>query len=168
MIKLKLIYEQLLKEVGEIENITPYDYSQRHNVFQFSTDDGKNVEVEFHKYDEDDVKQLNLEGNIYNLAFRVDGDETQKFKSNYSYLIKIIATVFEISKNFINSHPEVNNITLFAANKNKDKHLSTTDKQKSNLYLVVFLKNRNKLNGNWWYKNIKLYDNFEGILLYKE
>ena len=164
MIKLKILLEQVINEVGEIENIEPYSFNKEGNEFKFNTYDGLNVEVRFEKYNKDDAKFLGIEENSYNLIYNVEGDQTQHVKRDYSYLIKIITTIFNISVDWIKTHPSIKNITIFAGNKNKDKLLSVTDKQKENLYLVVFIKNRNKLNEDWWYKDLNLDKYYKGIL----
>ena len=169
MIKLKLLLEQIVKEVGELENIIPYEYKKfSNNEYSFKTEDGLTVDVGFSLYDKDDLKQLELEGDVYNMVFSLENDQSQHKKENYGYLMRVIKTVFDINMEFIKQHPQVKNITLFAGNKDKDKFLTQTDKQKSNLYLVTFLKNRSKIPGNWWYKEVKIDEGFKGILIYKK
>ena len=76
MIKLKILLEQILKEVGEIENIEPYSFNKNGNKFNFNTNDNLKVEVRFEKWDKDNAEFLGIEENSYNLIYEIEGDQT--------------------------------------------------------------------------------------------
>lgn len=168
-INLKVLLEQVLNEVGDLDKISPYNFIKSNsNEYRFSTDDGLSIKVSFVEYDNETQEYLKLKDKTYNISYSVEGDESQFKKESYSYLIKILKTIFDIIVKYLNDNKEINNLTLFAGNKNKDKFLSQTDSQKEKLYKIIFLKNRNKLNGDWWYRDLEAFENYNGILIYKK
>jgi hypothetical protein len=168
MIKLKLLYNKMIQEVGDLKKIQPYKYnklSDRRYSFEIGEDV---VIIIFTKYDNEDLQGLKLEGDVWNLGYLYNGDDTQYKTESFSLLMKIMKTVFDVSVDFTNSKPEIKNITLFGTNKVKDLKQLKTDQQKSNLYINVFIQNRSQLNGDWWYKDISLDDDFKGYLIYNK
>lgn len=167
MIRLKLIYEQILKEVGDLENIKQYSYSSN----SFTTDQGWKVNVDFRELDKEELFLLKLKseyypGPIFNISFTVEGDETQFSKTNMHEYLKIIKTITEICKDFIlKENP--NGLVFFAANKDKEEIFSKTDPQKSKFYKAIVVKQLSKIQG-WRLINISLYDEFEGFMMYKK
>lgn len=166
MIKLKLIYEQLLKEVGDLENIKSYPYTSN----SFSTDLGLKVNVKFQEYDNRDIEALNLntkyyQAPIFNVVFDVEGDESQFTKTTLNEYLKIIKTVTEICKDFI-KEKNPNGLTFFAASKNRN-NLFKTDPQKSKFYKVIVTKQLSKIQG-WGLVNLPLDNEFEGFMMYKK
>jgi len=171
MISLVLEYKKLVKEVGDLNNINSYNFIKNSsNKYSFKTEDKLGVIVTFTPFDENDCKELNISYPAYNISYFLEGVETQYQKTNYEYLIKILKTVFDISIDWINNNPKINNITLFASNKNKDTFLTKTDPQKSKLYKIIFIKNINKLpGGNWDFKTINVDEDFyQGLLIYRK
>ncbi len=162
MIKLKTLYEHLIREVGELENIDPHSFSQfSPNVYEFKTDDGLNVEVWF---EENYIKHVLC----WNVGYRLDGVESQLKKETYKYLIKVIKTVFDIIVDWVKNNPEVEHLSLFAGNKDESKSLSHTDDQKHNLYKIIYLKNKHKLPGEWVHREIEVFKGFKGFVISKK
>ena len=166
MIKLKLIYEQLLKEVGDLENIKSYPYTSN----SFSTDLGLIVNVRFQEYNNDDIEALGLNTKyyqppIFNVVFDVEGDENQFTKTTLNEYLKIIKTVTKICEDFI-KEKNPNGLTFFAASKNRN-NLFKTDPQKSKFYKVIITKQLSKIQG-WGLVNLPLDDEFYGFMMYKK
>jgi hypothetical protein len=166
MIKLKIIYEQLLKEVGDLENIKSYPYSNN----SFITDLDLKVNVKFQEYNNEDIEALGLnikyyQAPIFNVIFDVEGDESQFTKTTLDEYLKIIKTVTEICIDFV-KEKNPNGLTFFAASKNKN-NLFKTDPQKSKFYKVIVTKQLSKIQG-WGLINLPLDDEFEGFMMYKK
>lgn len=166
MIKLKLLYEQIIKEVGDLENINPYPYSGN----SFITEQGWKVDIDFLEYNNKDLEDLNLNTKfyhlpIYNVGFKVEGVESQFSKTTTSEYLKILKTVTLIVNDFIKEN-NPNGLTFFAANKDESKFL-TTDPQKIMLYKLIVM---NQLLKNNQYKmvDLKLSSNFTGFMIYKK
>jgi hypothetical protein len=166
MIKLKILYEQLLKEIGDLENIQPYPYSNN----SFITEQGWEVDVDFQLYNEEDLKALNLNTKfyqppIYNVVFTVEKVESQFIKTTLIEYLKILKTVTQICYDFLKKN-NPNGLTFFAANKDESNFL-TTDPQKIKLYKLIVTKQLLKTNK---YKtvNLNLYNMFEGFMIYKK
>lgn len=168
-IKLKILLEQVLNEVGDLDKITPYNFiKSSSNKYKFSTDDGLKISVVLDKWNDYLKDKFNLSEETYNVSYSVGGDESQFKKESYSYLIKILKTIFDIIVKHLNDNKEITGITLFAGNKDKNLFLSHSDTQKEKLYKIIFLNNRNKLNGEWWYRDLEAFENYNGILIYKK
>jgi len=166
MIKLKLLYEQILKEVGDLENIKSYLYSNN----SFKTNQEWRVDVEFKEFDNKEIEALGINikyypSPIYNVNFNIEGDESQFSKTTLDEYLKIIKTVVEICKDFIEEkHP--NGLVFSAASKNPN-NLFTTDPQKSKFYKVVVIKQLNKTPG-WKLIDLPLDDKFKGFMMYNK
>ena len=166
MIKLRILYEQLLKEVGDLENINPYPYSNN----SFTTEQGWKVNVYFQKYDDEDLQALNINTKfypspVYNVVFDVEGEESQFSKTTLEEYYKIIKTVAEICTDFIKEN-NPKGLTFLAANKDRNI-LFKTDPQKSKFYKVIVLKHLTKIQG-WGLVNLSPFDGFEGFMIYKK
>lgn len=166
MIKLKIILENLLKEVGDLDNIGTYKVINN----SFITDLGLKVNIYFQEYDIQDLKALNLNTNIYqppvyNVVFNVEGDEHQFIKTDLKEYLKIIKTVANVCEEFIKNN-NINGLTFFAASKNRNE-LFKTDPQKSKFYKVIILKQLTKI-PNWGLVNLPLDDEFKGFMIYKK
>lgn len=169
MISLVLEYKRMLKEVGDLVNIIPYEFKKTNsNKYEFKTNDNLNILVLFSPYDKDDCEELNIDFPAYNISYYVEGIETQFKKTDYNYLMKIIKTIFNISLDWIKSNPNINNITILAANKNKDKFLSQTDPQKDKLYKSIIISNLNKFPGDWNFKRLDIDKDYNRLLIYKK
>lgn len=174
MIKLKILLEEILKEVGDLNNIKSHNWekiSKTHYNFEDKT--GNKVEVDFQLYDEfliDKINKLNYNllkvNKSYNVLYRVKGKQSQAYISDYSILISILKTVVEIIKDFIiNNNVEV--LTLYAANKDENKVLDLTDPQKENLYKIILIKNIKHIPG-WSFTEVETSKDFKGIILHKK
>lgn len=174
MIKLKLLLEQIIKEVGEIDKIEPYSWEKISNIkYKFFDKDGDLINVIFNKYSKDDIeyilnksKALPNSNEYYNVSYNIEEKETQYKKDNYLSLLKIIKTVYDIIKDFINNK-DISGLTFFARNKNEDFFLSKTDPQKEMLYKAVLLKNIQNFPG-WSFVDSNLDDDFKGFIFYKK
>ncbi len=163
MIKLKTLYENLIKEVGELENIDSYSFSQfSPDVYEFKTDDGLKIEVWF------DEIECPKHVWVWNVSYKIEGVESQLKKETYKYLIKVIKTVFDIVIDWIKNNPEVKHLSLFAGHKDESRFLSQTDDQKHNLYKIIYLKNRHKLPGEWIHREIEVFEGFKGLVISKK
>jgi hypothetical protein len=173
MIKLVLLYEQIIKEVGDLENITPYEWNKISKIkYNFLDKDGDKIYVDFQLYDKNDLESIEFSSNIqdptkvYNVSYSLQGKQSQYKKDDYVSLIKIIKTVFDILKDFI-TNESPSGITFFAGNKNEDFILSKTDPQKGRLYKTILLKNLSKFPG-WSFTDTNLGDDFKGFIFYKK
>jgi hypothetical protein len=162
MIKLKLILEKLVSEVGDLNNIESYSY----NDSRFRTEEGWEINVYFQLYNDEELEILNLKdmlgSSVYNIVFSVEGEQSQYQKSSLKTYFKIIKTVFNISKDFVKSR-KVDGLTFFAADK---KGLFKTDSQKDKLYKAIVMNSLKEL-PNWIMKDIEL-DNFKGFMIYNK
>jgi len=166
VIKLKITYEQLLKEVGDLENIKSYPYSNNN----FTTDLGLKANVRFQEYDDKDIEALGLniehyQSPIFNTVFDIEGDENQFTKTTLDKYLKIIKTVTEICIDFI-KEKNPNGLTFFSTSKNRN-NLFRTDPQKSKFYKVIVTKQISKIPG-WGLVNLPLDDEFKGFMMYKK
>ncbi len=173
MIKLKILLEQVLNEVGDLENIKPYKWDKiSKNEYYFLDKDNDEIYVNFNLYDEEDIKFIKLSHHIkdttkiYNVSYSLQGKQSQYKKEDYTSLLKIIKTVFDIVKDFI-SNEKPSGLTFFAGHKNDDFILSKTDPQKGKLYKTILLKNIQKFPG-WSFADSNLDNDFKGFLFYKK
>ena len=173
MIKLKILYEQILKEVGDLENIEPYKWNKiSKNEYYFLDKDNDEIYVNFNLYNEEEVQLINFNPHIkditkvYNVSYSLQGKQSQYKKDDYHSLLKIIKTVFDIVKDFI-SNENPYGLTFFAGHKNDDFILSKTDPQKGKLYKTILLKNLQNFPG-WSFADSNLDDDFKGFIFYKK
>jgi len=173
MIKLKILLEKVIKEVGDLDKIEPYKwYKISKRIYRFDDKDNDEIIVKFNLFDKEDISALNFSSNIenldkvYNVSYSVKGSESQYKKDDYFFLLKIIKTVYNIVKDFIiNESPS--GLMFFAGNKNEDFILSKTDPQKGMLYKSVLLKNLKNFPG-WSFADSNLDDDFKGFIFYKK
>ena len=136
-----ILKEILMKEIGEA-NLSPLDWKQvSPEQYKFLVDINDFTEVVNVDFEEiSDKTSIEyylppLYRNVpyfYNIAYEVSGSEIQFAESDMKTLLKILSTVVDIIKDFINKNqPEV--MFLQAIEKND------TSKQKANLY-QAFLK----------------------------
>jgi hypothetical protein len=136
-----ILKEILMKEIGEA-NLPPLDWKQvspeQYKFLVDVNDFTEVVNVDFEEIsDEFSIEYYlpPLHRNIpyfYNIAYEVSGSEVQFAESDMKTLLKILSTIVDIIKDFINKNqPEV--MFLQATEKNN------TSKQKANLY-QAFLK----------------------------
>jgi hypothetical protein len=84
MIKLVLLYEQIIKEVGDLENITPYEWNKISKIkYNFLDKDGDKIYVDFQLYDKNDLESIEFSSNIqdptkvYNVSYSLQGKQSQ-------------------------------------------------------------------------------------------
>lgn len=150
--------KRFLKEIGE-GNASPFKWDNK--FFSFS----KNHHAAFFAPIGNEIKKeelprifVNFE-NIdyleYNISFTVNDNGMQAFKSNMSYYLKIIATVFEIIKKFIDEYP-----VKILHIKGQDKTNVILPGQKNRIYFSYIEKNAEKLGFRYSHEN-------NGIVLIK-
>lgn len=145
-IKLITLLREVVNEVGDLKNITPYDYELTNNGGKFTfVEDGEVLNVEVKIEDITNQKEhfmippvLNPKNkNLYNVSYTVNGNDRQFIKSNPHILIKILKTVTEIIKNIISKYE--NPIFVILA-QNKIEGIKT-DLQKFNYYKLILMQN---------------------------
>lgn len=166
MIKLKLLYEHLLKEVGDFENIKTYSYSNN----SFTTEQGWRVNVVFQELNNEDLDALNINtqfypGPIYTIGFEVEGVQSQFNKTSLHEYLRILKTVTQICSDFLKEN-DLNGLTFFAANKDESKFL-TTDPQKSELYKLIVIQQLLK-NNKYKMVDLPVDEKFKGFMIYKK
>lgn len=116
--KLSLI--EILLEIGDYNNIKPYDLSNvSKNGAAFVTDEGWNCTIEIEQITVEQLKQdtnippvfyqvydRSKEKNkdIFNVGYKVEDNEKQYEKSDLTSLNKILATVLEYMKRFMDEY----------------------------------------------------------------
>lgn len=136
-----ILKETLMKEIGEA-NLPPLDWKQvspeQYKFLVDINDFTETVTVYFEEISGETSIEYYLpplHRNVpyfYNIAYEVSGSEVQFAESDMKTLLKILSTIVDIIKDFINKNqPEV--MFLQATEKNN------TSKQKANLY-QAFLK----------------------------
>lgn len=166
MIKLAILYEQLIKEVGDLENIATFPYSNN----AFITDQDWKVDVSFQEFSNEDLQAFKINTKfypapVYNVIFEVEGVESQYTKTTVAEYLKILKTVVAICYDFL-KEKDPNGLTFFAANKDESKFL-TSDPQKSKMYKIIVAKQLLKSN-KYKMVDLKLYSGIEGFMIYKK
>jgi len=137
-ITLVKLLDEIINEVGDFNNIIPYEYDQS----GFILSDGYKVDVKISELGNNiiDIPPIfnPYDNKIYNLSFNVEGDDAQFKKSNYAELIKILKTVVEILKDKIEILLKGSIFTILASDK---KGNISMDKQKFKLYKSIISKN---------------------------
>jgi hypothetical protein len=175
-LELRALLREMLKEVGELDGIESYSFSKISNdKYKFKTEQGDEVRVKFALYPltyiEDSLpSDIDSSGTFINIEFEVKNQDTQFRKSTYSYLIKILKTIFNITLDYLKiNHPKY--ILIVATNKSKEKSSEELDPQKGKLYQAIMLKNINKLpkyNGPWGYRKLHNVLGIEGDAIFLE
>lgn len=175
-LRLKYILHEVLKEVGELTNITPYKFTKtNNNNYTFITDDNIKGEVSFKIYPiellSDSIpNDIDLTQPFTNIQFELGQEDTQYKKSDYKYLIKAIKTVFDITMDYLKTnHPQY----ILISATHKEGNPDIVDPQKTSLYQSIMLKNLHKLpnpKGKWGYKILNNILDIQGqsILLYNK
>lgn len=173
MIKLASIYAEILKEVGDLNNIEGYPYEKDSDrFFHFSDSDGDYVEVAFELFEDDMLNSLNRklpDGDYYSVGYDVELNQSQHKKSDYRNLLRIIKTVVEITVKFVKEHPSLKGFIIFGTAKDMSVAVKQTDEQKDKLYKSVvysklssmnfYLVDRITIDGN---------ENFKGFALIRK
>ena len=161
-LNLRALLNEVILEVGDMEQISPYKYSKISNIeYNFTTEQGDRVNVEFPtyplKYIGDSLpNDIDENGNFTNIEFSIEGVDSQFKKSNYGYLVKILKTIMDITLEYLSTNsPQY--VLIAATHKVKEKGYEELDPQKIQLYQAMILKNINKLpkyNGPWRYRKL--------------
>lgn len=166
MIELKILLEKLIKEVGELDSIESYPYKNN----SFTTSEGWRVDVNFNKWNDEDLQFLDINtvhypSPIFNVGFTVEGVESQFSTTTSLEYLKILKTVTSICYDFIRKN-NPNGLTFFAANKDESKFL-TTDPQKMKIYKLIVMKQLLK-NNTYKLVDLNLSSTYRGFMIYKK
>ena len=145
-----LVEEILLKEIGEA-NIPPLKWTKvSPTKYKFLVDIGDFTEmatVEFELLDDDVEKQYYIPPKyhhlktIYNVGYDISGNQYQFAKSDMKTLLKILSTIVDIVKDFINTN-KIDGLFIQGTPKELDnKDIS----KKSNLYKAFIQKQLNQI-----------------------
>ena len=165
------IYQEIIDEVLDFNNIKTYPLITNHEGYEFEAElsDGSYVDVYIYAERtrigrfEVAYKFKNAE-NVVNFGFEIGPNRlnSQLSKNSYKTYIRIIATVGKALTKFINQNkPDI--ITLFSDIKHGGKAI---DPQKDNIYFAALEKN--PING---YEMESVYDSVDhkkGIMLYSK
>jgi hypothetical protein len=155
LLEMKLQYARMLKEVGDLESIQSYPYSDNH----FTTEEGWKIDVNFEDLDSEDFDLMDLQTDpkkSFNVGYAINGVDSQYAKTTYKKLIRILKTVSDMIVDFVKKNRETEALVFIASNKDPDKALTDTDPQKSALYKTVIVKNISKLGGRWKIKELEV------------
>lgn len=168
LLEMRFEYMRMLKEVGDLENVEAYPYKNN----RFVTDENWEVNVDFDRIPYGMFDQLNIptkRQNTFNVSYDVNGEQSQYKKTNYKQLIRILKTVADIIKDFINSDSKVEALAFLAANKDPQKLITRTDSQKSAIYKSIIVQSISKLDSKWKLKEVEVGGpEFNGFILIKE
>jgi hypothetical protein len=146
-IKLIKLFEEIINEVGDLNNIPVFEYSLNSNggTFDFEfKDDKAECRVSFtqmptevyHLIDLPPIVPRNKE--IISVGFDIEGTDEQYFKSNYRLLLRIIKTVAEIITDSLYRYPKDAVFIIMARDKTGR---GSNDSQKMDLYKMVLQQN---------------------------
>jgi hypothetical protein len=167
IIKLITLLKENLLKVGDLKNIVPYNIIKvRDDKYKFEIEEGDIVDVIFTlvpkntEYLIDVASIINKEKitNYYNLGYSIKGFSTQAKTTDIKELLKIMATISEIVKEFILIN---SNSAIMMFEENKKEKLGITSGQKSLLYKSVISQN---LPTGYLSGPVK-YDRFKGLII---
>ena len=172
-----IIKESYIHEIGDLNNISPYEYNKKNNLhYTFKSDVGF-VYVEIQNLSDfgDDIVFItnsqiykqNYQGqSLYNASFTVDGLDSQSIKSNLKELNRIVKTVTLILKEFIDN---LKPFGVFVSGANRNSTILEPDKVKNTLWLAVATGVGKELIGYRIDKGELNYDgySFGGFMIYK-
>jgi len=154
-----IIVESYITEIGDLNNIIPYDYKTINKLdYTFESNVG-DVEVKIENLD--DYKNLDKAGiqfitknqifnqsyngqTLYNISFTLNGDDSQSLKTNLKEFNRIIKTVTIIIEKFIKLEKPFG---LFVSGANRDKTSLAPDKVKNTLWLTIATNLNDNLSG---------------------
>lgn len=142
------LLNEIILEVGDLENINLIDYQKTHSGGKFVTQiDGKDIRVSVNitKWPTSLNHQLEFPpiitpnpNSIFNVGYSLEGEDTQFTKSSFKDLIYILKTVSEITKKQFLSKLDTNpTFIMFATDKKGEGY---EDPQKLNLYRAILSK----------------------------
>ena len=148
------LYKHIINEVGDLEGLYAFPYTKISSTkYSFKTPTNETVDVMFSPILSTVIKPELDEFEAINVGFTVNGEDSQYSKNEGGYLLVILKTVFDITIDYIQHN---NPSYLFIAGTNKDEASSiiSWDKQKTELYQAIVIKNLHNLPGKWKYSII--------------
>lgn len=166
-----LLIEELLKEVGDLSNIKPFDFKFRGDEGYFNIDEDTEVIMFYNQLTNHDKSKLTdynqiLEVNknpVFDIGFSVKGVITQALKSDLKLLNRILKTVLIYSKHIMDiiedNYREYKPIFIIASQA-KNTKVFKDDEQKLEYYEYIILNNlpdtHRKYTGKYENKNVML------------
>jgi hypothetical protein len=176
LISMVTILHEIVQEAGDLNNVQPYEYTVDSGGYEFETEDGLKVHVEFEKMSDVEIDLLRVKrslgytpdpDNAVNVGYSVNNIDTQAKKTDYRTLVKILKTVGDIVIDYAKSNPEVVAMSVIPANKDEKNYTKTSDPQKLMMYQAILVNNIDKMPGDWNFARVK-YFGLETILLFKK
>jgi hypothetical protein len=175
-IKLMMLLHETLNEIGDLQNITPYEYKKINNLnYIFSANingEKTNVKVWFDNIENaipllkvnsqiynNNLKKYYQDG-VYNMGFSVNKKTSQYDKTNLREYFPILKTISNIAFEFINNRDPFA-ITVFGEDK---KGTGGIDPQKTLLYFKLLSSNLPK---KYRLDNIEYLSKKNGYVIYK-
>lgn len=147
-IELSKLLQEIITEVGDLKNISDYNYDLNNNggIFYFEY---KNQKLKCKVSLTEVPPQINTsfklppiinQSNkpIISVGFDIEGIDEQYLKSDYSLLLKILKTVVNIFKNHLPNYPEDSIFVFMATSKTGE---GFNDPQKMKLYKIILQQN---------------------------
>jgi hypothetical protein len=147
-IKLLKLLHEMINEVGDLQNIQPFDYTITDNGGEFDAflnNEKVKVETTFtespsninHMFSFPPVISPNHK-KIYNIGFSIRNNDEQFSKENYHILIRILKTVVNIITDSLSKYPKDSIFVFFATSKIGK---GFEDPQKMKLYKLIMQNN---------------------------
>jgi hypothetical protein len=145
-----IIKEELLKEVGDLNNVIPFDFNLKGTKGYFNIDENNQVMMFYYPLDNDDLDKLkdydeNLDiydSPIFEIGYNINGKITQAFKSDLKLLNRILKTFLIYIKNVIDVNENKYYKPIFLiSSQAKNTEISVEDPQKSEYYKYIILNN---------------------------
>lgn len=154
------ILVEVLKEVGDLKNIEPFE--RNGNSFKFAYKGNTHIgKVNISPLREDisklkfpDVIRNKDKKTIMNVGYNIDGTDSQMLQSDYNILIRILKTVVEILLENLND-----NCIYVITGKSKIEQIGVADKQKLLLYAKIL---QNNLDSSWRFGKVTFNDEING------
>lgn len=159
---LKLELNEMINEVGDLENIEPYPFQNN----EFKTEEGWKVKVKLEPVEEKYCKLLGLpytEKQVLNVGYSVEGKQDQHKKSTFHSLIRILKTISVILIEYIENNSKIKALLFIAAN--KDPNNLSTDSQKEKLYKAIILDQLAKLKQGWSLTELEIDSSYKGYAI---
>jgi len=152
-IELAKILQEVINEVGDLDNIVPYEFQMHSEGLAYFRDEDGDVIVMFVEELEPDQKSelskvpkvFEVEKNpAIDVGYKISGILSQYKKSTYSKLMRILKTFTIFLKKEISrierKYPNLKPLILIAA-QSKSTEKFADDPQKFNLYQQIVMKN---------------------------
>lgn len=166
-----LLIEELLKEVGDLSNIKPFDFKFRGEEGYFNIDEDTEVIMFYNQLTNQDKSNLTdynqiLEVNknpVFDIGFSVNGVITQALRSDLKLLNRILKTVLIYSQHImdiIEDNYKGYKPVFIIASQAKNRLELIDDEQKLRYYEYIILNNlpdtHRKYTGKYENKNVML------------